>query len=66
MKEKAFKSYPTVEVESSTSSYGRKEPSKDDADASGIVRPPSQKNAKRATNNIVTSLLTGALDRASF
>ena len=46
MKEKAFKSYSTVEVESLSSSYGRKEPSKDDADASGIVRPPSQKMQK--------------------
>ena len=40
-KEEAFKSYATVEVESSNSSSGREEPSEDDADASGRVRPPS-------------------------
>ena len=42
-------------------SRGREEPSEDHA--SGRVRPPSQKKTKRATKNIVTSSLTGALDR---
>ena len=62
-KKEAFKCYGTVEMKSSTSSSGLEEPSQDDADASGSVRPLSQKKAKRANKNIVTSSLTGALNQ---
>ena len=61
-KKEAFKSSATVEVEPSTSSSGCEESSEDDADASLRIRPPKQK-AKKATKNIVTSSITGPLDR---
>ena len=62
VEDESFQSYASVELESSTSSSGHAESCEDDDGTSGSVRPPTQKKAKRATQNIVTSSLTGAFD----